>query len=156
VEKAKLGQQLGEVKRIGEWVHLQEGDTKTFDPGSKYYAVQGKKDEIVVEAWTDKVVGAPTYLLLQKTKPIEQVNKHALNGAKNDEQDVQASLQNIRQTVPFLKEMHADGMKLTFIALANDTRNFYVKMMYTRDRTGSHALFVRQYANSYAKGAAGR
>ncbi|PGM94717.1 hypothetical protein [Bacillus cereus] len=151
VEKKDIGNELGEVKRSGEWAYLDEGDSDIFIPGIKYYEIKGEKNKIVAQIKKDNR-GPLEYQVLKKEKPIEEVDEKNIYGAKNDLKGVQKSIENVRQVVPFLYEITDEELKIDFVKLANDKKHYYVKLMYgpyTNNPKHPKIIFVRQYEKNY-------
>ncbi|WP_144551047.1 hypothetical protein [Bacillus mycoides] len=151
VAKKKIGQELGEVKRTGEWAYLEEGDTNMFTQETKYYEVKGEKNKIAIEM-IHNGAGYPEFRILQKQKPIEAVDEKKMFGAKNDSKGVQKSLKNVRKVVPFLYEITDAQLKPSFVKLSNDKKHYYVKLMYVphiNNPDHPKVIFVREYEKNY-------
>jgi hypothetical protein len=156
VDKKELGQQLGEVTRIGGGTYLQEGDTQLYIPGTKYYSIIGtpETEKIAVELWggtkqEPKIVG---YEVLERKEALEEIDNSKVFGGKGDEKEVNMALANIREHVPFLHEFKSKDLKPSMVSLENDGQHYSVLTYYIpSDYEGenSKVIYFFQYEKGY-------
>ena len=72
VEQSKLGSQIGEIKRIGDWEIKKDGDSNTVGQGPIFSVIdKTPKEVIATKLWSNRDV----YVLFERKEPVEQPDK---------------------------------------------------------------------------------
>lgn len=151
-----LNEEIGTVKRIGNWVYLKEGDTQLFIPGTKYYSIKGTPDseKIAAEIWggtkqEPKIVG---YQVLERKEALEKINENMIGSAKGDKKEIEIALININKHVPFFHLLKSLELEPVLVELDNDGNHFAVLTHYApaeNSENNTKFIFVTQYNKGY-------
>lgn len=97
----------------------QEGDTNEFVPGSGIFGIKGidPKEKLAIKVNRspkniDPEDAVFEYHIVNRTIPIEQVDKSQIIGSKGDTEEVAAALQNIRKVDPYLYNFESLGKRV--------------------------------------------
>lgn len=150
VPQQRLGMQLGQVERIGDWALKREGDSNAYPPQiNSYFELSGvdPKEKIVLFAKENS--GDPGKFLVMRRAAEVHVDTSLLLHAKNDPVEVRFVLENVRRLLPdFYQFWDRDG-KLNVQLAAYDPKTGLMRVMY--GITGSSGtITVYQYPRSYA------
>lgn len=127
VDKSKLGTKIGEVKRIGDWEIVKDGDSNAVPQGPIYSVInKDPKDVIAAKRWSNRDV----YLLFEKEGPVKQTDKSTIFSSKNDPEEVQIAIQNVRKNSSVLYEFQ-DKNRLQLTSVSYDpNHNSTVSLSY--------------------------
>lgn len=144
VEQAKLGSQIGEVKRIGEWEIIKDGDSNTVT-GPIYSIINKSPEEaIATKLWSNRDV----YVLFERKEIVEQPDITKIYTTKNDPEEVQIAIQNVREKSSALYEFK-DNERLELISVSFDPNHSSTVSLSYRvpevDTTVQGFLSVMQY-----------
>jgi hypothetical protein len=116
VEKDKIGEVIGEVKRIGDWEIKKDGDSNEVPPGSIYSVIDRDPSEVIAaKQWSNRDV----YVLFEKAEQIKKIDLNTIFSAKNDPEEVRVAIENIRKHSLFLYEF-TDKERLELFSVSYD------------------------------------
>lgn len=119
VDQLKIGSKIGEVKRVGNWEIVKNGDSNEVPPGPIYSVIdRSPKEVIAAKQWSNKDV----YVVFEKKGPIIQPDKSTIFSAKNDHKEVQIAIQNVREKSSALYEFK-DNDRLELSSVSFDPKH---------------------------------
>ncbi|MBB6447852.1 M56 family metallopeptidase [Bacillus benzoevorans] len=152
VDQSKVGSQIGEVKRIGTWEIIKDGDSNEVPPGPIYSVVdKDPKEVIVAKQWSNRDV----YVQFERESPVIQRDKSKIYSTKNDPEEVQIAVQNVRNDSSVLYEFKNQArLELTYISY-DPNHSSTASLGYTVSEVDAGILSVKQYPkNEVPKGSA--
>lgn len=123
VKADMIGEQIGTVKRIGDWVIKREGDSNEFAPESGMFAIKGvtpnEKLAIKINRSSRRIDPKDAiyeYQVVRRSTPVKQAEKSKIMGSKNDPEEVSAVIKNIREVNPYLFEFKGLDKRVNLIS----------------------------------------
>jgi beta-lactamase regulating signal transducer with metallopeptidase domain len=100
VSSDQLGEQVGEVKRIGDWAIKKSGDTNEIPPGP-IFSIKGRNDEYIVGKGVVFKNGQNLegYLVFQKADKVKESNTNNILNAKGDPEETKIAFENVKQKI---------------------------------------------------------
>lgn len=142
IDQAKVGAKLGEVKRIGNWEIIKDGDSNEVPPGPIYSVVdKDPKEVIVAKQWSNRDV----YVLFERESPVIQPDKSSIFSTKNDPEEVQIAIQNVRKDSSVLYEFKDKARLELFYVSYDPNHSSTVSLSYTVPEVDAGILSVKQY-----------
>lgn len=156
VSKEELSNKIGNVSRNGEWNFLKEGDIGNASDyyGSSYYSLKKYPDaeylaievkDPTVKEGNGEVV---SYNLLKRVETIEEIDSTTIYNTKNDQDEIQITLNNIRNKVSFVHEFNNRNLIPFYSELKTDGLKMYIKLGYKNPQKNS-LLWLTQYESGY-------
>lgn len=116
IDKEKIGEVIGEVKRIGDWEIKKDGDSNEVPPGSIYSVIDRDPSEVIAaKQWANRDV----YVLFEKAEQIEEPDLNTIFSAKNAPEEVRVAIENIRKHSIVLYEF-TDKERLELFSVSYD------------------------------------
>lgn len=99
IPQSLIGEQVGEVRRTGNWNFKEDGDTNEFLAGTPIYKIN---DSSPGEAYAVRVaIGnldyLSTYIEVKRGEAVQQPDEESIFSAKNDPKEVGITLNNIEK-----------------------------------------------------------
>jgi hypothetical protein len=100
VTSDQLGEQVGEVKRIGDWAIKKSGDTNEIPPGP-IFSIKGRSDEYIAGKGVVYKNGKNMagYLVFQKADKVKESNTDNILSTKGDGEEANIVFQNIKRKI---------------------------------------------------------
>lgn len=118
IQPEKLGGEIAEVKRIGNWAIKQSGDSNEIAPGP-IYSVEGRESTEYIASKgviNENGKNQSAYLGFKKSEPVEQPDKDSILSSKGDEKEAQIALDNIKGEVVDLYQFTGKGKRVILFA----------------------------------------
>ncbi|MGV2941721.1 hypothetical protein AB5I83_19125 [Mesobacillus sp. LC4] len=99
VEQNKIGEKIGEVKRIGTWEIVKDGDSNEVPPGP-IYSIKDRdpKEVIAAKQWSNRDV----YVIFERKGPVEKTDLSKIMSTKGDVEESKIAFNNIKNKVDIL------------------------------------------------------
>jgi hypothetical protein len=148
VDDGLITEKVGEVKRIGDWEIVRDGDSNEIAPGP-LFAVKGRKaDEyiagkgVIYENGENKAA----YLLFKRSVPVAAPDKTKIFNAKNDPEEVSIALKNAREASGGFYELLKEGIEPTLVSYS-DRPGKQVMLYYRFMKSEDEVIFINQFYN---------
>lgn len=158
IDQNEIGEKLGEVKRLGYSNYLKEGDSgdgSNFYIGESYYKINSSPNleyiaiELLDNTMKEEKGQVTGFEILKRDKPVENNEQQNIYGAKNDIDEVNIAIENIKKQIPVTFELQSENFRPTLVSLDNDGENYKVTLYYEHIKNKDSILFIEQYDESY-------
>lgn len=148
VEGNRLLDKIGEVKRIGDWKIVREGDSTEIPPGPLYSVKDMDSKEyiagkgVIYEDGENKA----GYLLFKRAIAVQKPDPSKIYNAKNDPVEVKLALENVRQSAGPFYELVEENVEPTFVSYS-DQNGKSITLYYRLITRADQYVFITQYEN---------
>lgn len=156
VTSEQLGEQVGEVKRIGTWAIKKSGDSNYIAPGPIYSVKDRSSDEYIVGrgGLFKDGVNKLAYIVFKKEEPVQQVDYDKILNTKGDLEEALIAVDNIKRKMDnFYQINNTDRVELNYVSYLPENGpgaeliyNIREADKTVNGETNQGMLFIKEYA----------